>query len=61
VQTGKAKDLSAPLHVSRSISSTYQENRFTYFRINFTPGDLAMLLLGMLGDATVQSSHGKFE
>jgi hypothetical protein len=26
---------------------------------NFAPGDLATLLLGMLGDAPIQSSHGK--
>jgi hypothetical protein len=27
---------------------------------NFVPDDLAMLLLGMLGDATRQIPHGKF-
>jgi hypothetical protein len=26
---------------------------------NFAPGDVATLLLGMLGDSTRQSSHGK--
>jgi hypothetical protein len=47
------------IDIHKLVTVQGQANKLS-LNFNFALGDLATLLLGMLGDMTRQSSHGKF-